>query len=43
MSLPAPTAATMPDDGGADCIDPATSLKIGSITYDWNENGYNLE
>ena len=24
-------------------IDPATSIQMGSITYDWNENGYNLE
>ena len=24
-------------------IDPTTSIQMGSITYDWNENSYNLE
>jgi hypothetical protein len=34
---------TTPDDAGADRIDPATSLQVGSITYDREQNGYDLE
>ena len=34
---------TVPDDSGLDHIDPATSTKVGSITYDHQEGGFNLE
>jgi hypothetical protein len=34
---------TVPEDAGSDQIDPATSRRMGSITYDREENGYNLE
>ena len=39
---------TVPDDTGPehadpDAIDPAASTKMGSITYDREEGGYNLE
>jgi hypothetical protein len=33
----------VPDDPGPERIDPATSSKIGSITHDREESGYNLE
>jgi hypothetical protein len=33
----------VPDDSGPERIDPATSSRIGSITYDREENGYKLE
>jgi hypothetical protein len=33
----------MPDDAGPERIDPVTSSRIGSITYDHEEAGYNLE
>jgi hypothetical protein len=33
----------VPDDAGPEQIDPATSSKIGSMAYDREENGYNLE
>ncbi len=34
---------TVPDDARSDQIDPATSLRMGSITYDREKNSYNLE
>lgn len=34
---------TVSDNAGSDRIDPATSLRMGSITYDREKNGYNLE
>ena len=45
MSLPPPVVnvPAVPDDAGADPIDPATSSKIGGITYDQEEGGYKLE
>ena len=45
MSLPPPVVnvPAVPDDAGADPIDPATSSKIGGITYDREEGGYKLE
>jgi hypothetical protein len=46
MTSPVPPIAdtlAMPDSVGPECIDPATSFRIGSITYNWEENGYNLE
>jgi hypothetical protein len=33
----------VPDEAGTEFIDPATSTRIGSITYDREEGGYNLE
>ena len=50
-SSPMPSIAdipTVPDDTSpehtnSDVIDPATSTKMGSITYNWEEGGYNLE
>ena len=33
----------LPDEAGPDGIDPATSTRIGSITYDREQGGYNLE
>ena len=41
VSLPADTRAINPIIDPA--IDPTTSLRMGSITYDWNKNCYNLE
>ena len=46
MSSPIPVsynAPAAPDHAGPEHIDPATSSKIGSMTYDREENGYNLE
>ena len=48
MTFPSPVPLLV--DAGAiinpaidSVIDPATSIRMGSITYGWNENGYNLE
>jgi len=46
MTSPVPAVVnvpTVPDDAGPDLINPATSSKTGSITYDQEENRYNLE
>ena len=43
MSNPTMFNPTMSDDDGHDNIDPATSSKPGSITYNHKKNGYNLE
>jgi hypothetical protein len=43
VSDPAVFDPTMSDDDGHDNIDPATSSKTGSITYDRKKNGYHLE
>ena len=51
MTSPSPVASVpLPVDAGAiidpdieSVIDPATSIRMGSITYDRNENSYNLE
>ena len=48
MSSPVPASVvnvpdTVPDDSGPDHIDPATSTKVGSIMYDRQEGGFNLE
>ena len=44
------TSAPLPVDAEAiinpdidSVIDPATSIRMGSITYDRNENSYNIE
>ena len=42
-SVAAVNVPAVPDEPGPDNIDPATSIQIGSITYDWGEGGYNLE
>ncbi len=42
VNVPALVPA-VPDEAGPDDIDPATSSRIGSITYDREEGGYNLE
>jgi len=46
MSSPLPSAvvniSTVPDDAGPEQIDPATSTRMGSITYD-RDNGYDIE
>jgi hypothetical protein len=42
VDVPASVPA-LPDEAGPDDIDPATSSRIGSITYDREEGGYNLE
>ena len=50
-SSPVPSIAdipTVPDDTGPehtnpDAINPAASTKMGSITYNQEEGGYNLE
>src|SRR5882757_4226124 len=36
-------APTVLNSAGPEYIDPATSSKIGSITYDPHKNGYDLE
>jgi hypothetical protein len=41
MSSSAANVPTMPDD--AECINPTISSRMGSITYDQEENCYNLE
>jgi hypothetical protein len=51
MSSPMPSVInipTMPDHAGPKCvnpdtIDPAMSSRMGSMTYNQNENSYNLE
>jgi hypothetical protein len=51
MSSPAPSIIDIPTvlhhagpkHVNPDTIDPAMSSKMGSMTYNWNENGYNLE
>jgi hypothetical protein len=46
MSSPMSSVVNTPavlDDAGSECINPATSSRIGRITYDWEEAGYNLE
>ena len=52
MSSPTPSPVpsianipAIPDDTGPDpdTIDPAVSSRMGSMTYDWEENNYNLE
>jgi hypothetical protein len=43
VSDPAVSDPTMSDDDGPDNINPATSSKTGSMTYDRKKNGYNLE
>ena len=45
MSLPPSVVNVpiMPDDAGADPIDPATLSKIGGIMYDRKEGSYKLE
>jgi len=43
VSDPAVSDPAVSDDDGHDNIDPATSSKTGSITYDRKKNGYNLE
>jgi len=46
MSSPLPSAVVnvpaVPDDAGPERIDPATSTRMGSITYDW-DNSYDIE
>jgi hypothetical protein len=42
MPLIADTLAVL-DGVSPECIDPTTSFRIGSITYDQEENSYNLE
>src|SRR6266852_3622188 len=42
VNVPALVPA-VPDEAGPDDIDPATSSRIGSITYDWEDGGYNHE
>src|ERR1700741_1571814 len=45
-SSPVPSVANISvvsDDAGSDCINPATSLRIGSITHNRQENGYDHE
>ena len=45
MSSPAPSFVNVPairDDAGPGQIDPATSTRMGSITYD-RDNGYDIE
>jgi len=46
--VPSPSVAAvnvpaMPDEPRPDNIDPTTSTRIGSITYDRGDGGYNLE
>jgi hypothetical protein len=43
VSDPAVSDPTMSDDDSPDNINPATSSKTGSMTYDRKKNGYNLE
>ena len=46
MTSPVPAVVNVPaapDDAGSEHIDPATSSRIGSISCDREENGYNLE
>ena len=51
MTSPSPVASVpLPVDAGAiidpdidSIIDPATLIRMGSITYDRNKNGYDLE
>jgi hypothetical protein len=40
---PVPNVPAAPDHAGLERIDPATVSKMGSMTYDREENGYNLE
>jgi hypothetical protein len=43
MSSPVSNVPAAPDHAGPERIDPATSSKMGSMTYDREKNGYNLE
>jgi hypothetical protein len=40
---PIDNVPAVPDDAGLEPIDPATSTKTGSMTYDRDKNSYNLE
>jgi hypothetical protein len=43
MTPPLPTVVSVPAMPDEDYIDPATSSRIGSMSYDREEGGYNLE
>ena len=46
MTSPVPAVVNVlavPDDARSEHINPATSSRTGSISCDWEENGYNLE
>jgi hypothetical protein len=40
---PIDNVPAVPDDAGLEPIDPATSTKTGSMTYDRDKNSYNLK